>query len=220
MCPSARRAKTAAIVFNRKPQSAEPPKFLQRVLGAMTSIRALVLRRRPRKPETPPQNPAIGRGPNIEDLVPNTSEEAVAWIEAMVQAIRDLAAEMIAAGALHGIDVEAAVEAERRELNKPPASPKAALKTTTAPPPHANLPPSAPPAPRASLASADPEARPAASRKTSPHRPPHPQNRRPHRPPPATRSAPPRTPFPTPKRTSRPSPHTVARPFRSVIVTQ
>ncbi len=142
-----------------KPTPAKQPNLLSRALSAIARIPALIRgnHRKPApKPHTPPQKPDFG--PNLEDFVPTTSDEAVAWLEAMIQAVRDLAAEMIAAGALQAPAIHATPEAEPQPAAqtpspqpKPLASPKAALQATTAPLPPANPPPaeqSAPATPR------------------------------------------------------------------------
>jgi hypothetical protein len=115
-------------VFNRKLTTAEPPKAVSRVLSALTRIKTRLFGRRrkpeptPQQPETPAKQPDFG--PNIEDYVPSNQNEAVAWLEAMTRAIRDLAAEMIAAGALQGVNIQAAVEAERHQHTDPTPSPQ------------------------------------------------------------------------------------------------
>jgi hypothetical protein len=133
-----------------KPTPAKQPNLLSRALSAITRIPALIRgnHRKPQpapKPETQPKKPDFA--PNLEDFVPTTSEEAVAWLEAMIQAVRDLAAEMIAAGALQAPAIHATPEAEPQPAAqgpspqpKPLASPKAALQATTAPLPPANPP--------------------------------------------------------------------------------
>jgi hypothetical protein len=119
-------------VFNRKLTTAEPPKAVSRVLSALTRIKTRLFGRRrkpeptPQQPETPAKQPDFG--PNIEDYVPSNQNEAVAWLEAMTRAIRDLAAEMIAAGALQGVNIQAAVEAERHQHTEPPPYPRPSAK--------------------------------------------------------------------------------------------
>jgi hypothetical protein len=189
-------------VTKRKPATAAPPKFLSRVLSVITHVQARLFGQR-RKPKPRPRRAARAPRrtdfyPNLEDFVACTEEEAAAWLAAMLQAIRDLAAEMIAAGALNGIDIAAAVEAERRQLNQPPASPKAALQISTAAPPQPHRPTPAPAQPAAAP-------QPPASRQAA--KPPQPKRAtpRPRQTPPAA---------PNPPRPRNPPPDPVSAPLQ------
>jgi hypothetical protein len=136
LCPFSLCSKNTANVFTRRKKSPEPTPLLSRVLWVVAHIRAV-----------------LGGGRRITPHTPSTPEEAIAWLNTMVQAINDLRDEMNA-GNLPPLTPPAPTPS-----NSPPAAPppiqdpspedSRCLELELLPPPSlaSPEPPSHPPAP-------------------------------------------------------------------------
>jgi hypothetical protein len=74
LCPFPPCSKLGAVVFNRKPSGPELPSLLSPVLWLLLRVQAFLCRRQPKTPDAP-----------------CTQEQAIAWLQHMLQAIDDFA---------------------------------------------------------------------------------------------------------------------------------
>jgi hypothetical protein len=207
LCPFPPCSKLGAVVFNRKPSGPELPSLLSPVLWLLLRVQALLCRRQPKTPDAP-----------------CTQEQAIAWLQHMLQAIDDFA-QSAKNGTLPPLTPSAAPAPTTPSPHQDSQPAASAPSTQT---PHHESPPAAPtpgasnrtptrPAEKPTLHPTPPPIRANTPRPTPP---PIPRRKpAPHRP---TQAAPPRAPlqsFFSRNKITRVRPHTQPRPKRSASVT-
>jgi hypothetical protein len=193
LCPFPPCSKLGAVVFNRKPSGPELPSLLSPVLWLLLRVQAFLCRRQPKTPGAP-----------------CTPEQAIAWLQHMLQAIDDFA-QSARNGTLPPLTPSAATPPN---TPSPHQDSQPAPTTPNTPSPHHEF-PSAAPTPGAAHANSPPPAEkppphptPPAIRAGKPQRPPeNPPNRRrthaPHHPTQAAAPPIPAPPITVPKKISR-----------------